>query len=79
MWVSLSPIEWRLFEQLIQNRGRVVNFDELVLRGLNRNRVTPSETSLLRLHMSRLRTKLNAHFDRDLNIITLRGRGYMLA
>jgi DNA-binding response OmpR family regulator len=78
MWVSLSPIEWRLFEQLIQNRGRVVNFDELVLRGLNRNRVTSSETSLLRLHMSRLRTKLNAHFDRDLNIITLRGRGYML-
>lgn len=79
MWISLSPIEWRLFEQLIQNRGHVVNFDELVLRGLNRTRVTPGETSLLRLHMSRLRTKLNAHFDRDLNIITLRGRGYMLA
>jgi DNA-binding response OmpR family regulator len=79
MWVSLSPIEWRLFEELIQNRGRVVNFEELVRRGLNRNRVTASETSLLRLHMSRLRAKLNAHFDRDLNIITLRGRGYMLA
>ena len=79
MWVSLSPIEWRLFEELIQNRGHVVNFDELVLRGLNRDQVTSGETSLLRLHMSRLRAKLNAHFDRDLNIITLRGRGYMLA
>jgi DNA-binding response OmpR family regulator len=79
MWVSLSPIEWRLFEELIRNRGRVVNFEELVRRGLNRDRVTPSETSLLRLHMSRLRAKLSAHFDRDLNIITLRGRGYMLA
>lgn len=79
MWVSLSPIEWRLFEELMQNRGRVVNFEELVRRGLNRSRVTASETSLLRLHMSRLRAKLNAHFDRDLNIITLRGRGYMLA
>jgi len=78
MWVSLSPIEWRLFEELIQNRGHVVNFSELVLRGLNRDQVTSGETSLLRLHMSRLRAKLTAHFDRDLNIITLRGRGYML-
>ncbi len=78
MWVSLSPIEWRLFEELINNRGRVVNFADLVRRGLNRDRVTASETSLLRLHMSRLRAKLNAHFDRELNIITLRGRGYML-
>lgn len=79
MWVSLSPIEWRLFEELTQNRARVVSFADLVRRGLNRDRVTPSETSLLRLHMSRLRAKLNAHFDRDLNIVTLRGRGYMLA
>jgi DNA-binding response OmpR family regulator len=79
MWVSLSPIEWRLFEELIEHRGKVVNFGELVKRGLNRDTVTASETSLLRLHMSRLRAKLNAHFDRDLNIITLRGRGYMLA
>lgn len=79
MWVSLSPIEWRLFEELIEHRGKVVNFGELVRRGLNRDMVTASETSLLRLHMSRLRAKLNAHFDRDLNIITLRGRGYMLA
>lgn len=79
MWVSLSPIEWRLFEELTQNRTRVVSFADLVRRGLNRERVTPSETSLLRLHMSRLRAKLTAHFDRELNIITLRGRGYMLA
>jgi DNA-binding response OmpR family regulator len=79
MWVSLSPIEWRLFEELIQHRGRIVTFEDLVKRGLHRDRVTASETSLLRLHMSRLRAKLGAHFERDLNIITLRGRGYMLA
>lgn len=79
MWISLSPIEWRLFEELLRHRGRVVQFAELVRRGLNRDQVTPSETSLLRLHMSRLRGKLMAHFDRDLNIITLRGRGYMMA
>lgn len=78
MWVSLSPIEWRVFEELIHNRGRVVPFSELVRRALRRERVTPSETSLLRLHMSRLRAKLNAHFDHELHIITMRGRGYML-
>ncbi len=79
MWVSLSPIEWRVFEELIHNRGRVVLFSELVRRALRRERVTSSETSLLRLHMSRLRAKLNAHFDHELHIITMRGRGYMLA
>lgn len=79
MWVSLSPIEWRLFEEMLNNRGRVVTFDDLVLRGLNRESVSSVETSLLRLHMSRLRAKIQQHFGRDLNIITLRGRGYMLA
>ncbi len=79
MWVSLSPIEWRLFEELLHNRGRVVSFGDLVKLGLNRTTVSAVETSLLRLHMSRLRAKLQQNFGRELNIITLRGRGYMLA
>jgi DNA-binding response OmpR family regulator len=79
MWVSLSPIEWRLFEELLHNRGRVVTFGDLVKLGLNRTIVSAVETSLLRLHMSRLRAKLQQNFGRELNIITLRGRGYMLA
>ncbi len=79
MWISLSPIEWRLFEELLHYRGSVVSFGDLVVRGLNRETVSAIETSLLRLHMSRLRAKLQQHFGRDLNIITLRGRGYMLA
>jgi len=79
MWVSLSPIEWRLFEQLLQNRGSNVPCCDLVQRGLGRTLLSPMETSLLRLHMSRLRAKLQQHFGRELNIITLRGRGYMLA
>lgn len=79
MWVSLSPIEWKLFEELLQSRGRAVSFGDLVRRGLNRQSVSSVETSLLRLHMSRLRAKLQQNFGRELNIITLRGRGYMLA
>ncbi len=79
MWISLSPIEWRLFEELLHYRGSVVSFGDLVVRGLHRDKVSAIETSLLRLHMSRLRAKLLQHFGRDLNIITLRGRGYMLA
>jgi DNA-binding response OmpR family regulator len=78
MWVSLSPIEWRLFHLLLQKRGRIVSSAELTSSGLHRENYTHVETSLLRLHMSRLRAKLQQHFGDQFNIITLRGQGYML-
>jgi DNA-binding response OmpR family regulator len=78
MWVPLSPIEWRLFQLLLQKRGRIVSSIELTTTGLHREQYTHMETSLLRLHMSRLRAKLQRHFDNQFTIITLRGQGYML-
>lgn len=78
MWVPLSPIEWRLFQLLLQKRGRIVSSTELTTGGLHREHYTRMEASLLRLHMSRLRAKLQRHFAGQFNIITLRGQGYML-
>jgi DNA-binding response OmpR family regulator len=78
MWVPLSPIEWRLFQLLLQKRGRIVSSIELTKSGLHREQYTRMEMSLLRLHMSRLRAKLRQHFANQFNIITLRGQGYML-
>lgn len=78
MWVPLSPIEWRLFHLLLQKRGRIVSSIELTTSGLHREQHTRMEMSLLRLHMSRLRAKLQQHFANQFNIITLRGQGYML-
>jgi DNA-binding response OmpR family regulator len=78
MWVPLSPIEWKLFEQLVTKRGSIVSTEDLINSALQRSGTTPSDTSLLRLHVSRLRAKLNEHFAQELSIVTMRGRGYML-
>lgn len=78
MWVPLSPIEWKLFETLVNKRGNVVTTEELIAQALNREGSTASDTSLLRLHVSRLRAKLNEHFSQELSIVTMRGRGYMI-
>jgi DNA-binding response OmpR family regulator len=78
MWVPLSPIEWKLFETLVNKRGSVVTTEELIAQALNREGSSDSDTSLLRLHVSRLRAKLNEHFSQELNIVTMRGRGYMI-
>ncbi len=78
MWVPLSPIEWKLFETLVNKRGSVVSTEDLILTALARTGTTASDTSLLRLHVSRLRAKLSEHFSHELSIVTMRGRGYML-
>ncbi len=77
-WISLSPIEWRLFHTLVNRRGAVVPLEDLVLKGLQRNSNSNADVPLLRLHISRLRSKLNNNFGHELNVVTLRGRGYML-
>jgi DNA-binding response OmpR family regulator len=77
-WISLSPIEWRLFYTLVNRRGSVVPLEDLVLKGLQRTNDTDADVPLLRLHISRLRSKLNENFGHELNVVTLRGRGYML-
>ena len=78
-WISLSPIEWRLFHTLIKQRGSVVSLNDLVTNGLQRSSATDQDAvPLLRLHISRLRSKLSENFGHELNVVTLRGRGYML-
>ena len=77
-WISLSPIEWRLFHTLVNRRGAVVPLEDLVLQGLQRGSNSNADVPLLRLHISRLRSKLNDNFGHELNVVTLRGRGYML-
>lgn len=77
-WISLSPIEWRLFHTLVNRRGAVVPLEDLVLKGLQRDSSSNADVPLLRLHISRLRSKLNDNFGHELNVVTLRGRGYML-
>jgi DNA-binding response OmpR family regulator len=77
-WLQLSPIEWRLFEALLQHRGEAVANAELIRGPLGRAEESQTTSSLLRLHMSRMRTKIEEHGVRGLSIVTVRGHGYML-
>jgi len=77
-WLQLSPVEWRLFEALLQRRGDTVTSFDLITGPLGRSEENPTTSSLLRLHLSRLRNKVKEHGLMGLNIVTVRGHGYML-
>lgn len=71
-WVSLPPVESRLMEALLANRGAVVSRESLTRAGW------PSRVpgrNALDVHMVRLRRRLDAL---GLAISTVRSRGYML-
>ena len=77
-WLQLSPVEWRLFEMLLQHRGETVPSFNLISGPLGRSAETATTSSLLRLHLSRLRAKMEEHKLTGINIVTVRSRGYKL-
>lgn len=77
-WLQLSPVEWRLFEMLLQHRGETVPSINLISGPLGRSAETATTSSLLRLHLSRLRAKIEEHGITGINIVTVRSRGYKL-
>jgi len=74
--LDLSPLEFKLLECLLQHPGEVVTRTMLLERVWG-YRFDP-KTSLVQTHMSRLRTKVDKPYDRDL-ISTVRGAGYVIA
>jgi DNA-binding response OmpR family regulator len=70
--LHVTPIEYRLLEHLVREAGRVVTRDELLSAA--RQREAPWHDRALDVHVSHLRTKLDAR--RDL-IRTVRGEGYV--
>jgi DNA-binding response OmpR family regulator len=74
--VTLTPIEANLLYILIQNAGRVVPSDNLIAR------VWPAEEvyeETLRVHIHRLRRKLESDYRQPRYIQTERGVGYWFA
>lgn len=70
--VALAPIQYALFECLLDNRGRIVGADELIQRGWDRNHVLRANP--LPVQMSRLRKALLG----AVRIEAIRGAGYRL-
>jgi len=75
---ELSEREVELVRYLAVNRGRAISRDELLQ---NVWRISPQgvNTRTIDMHVARLREKLGEAPDRPALILTVRGKGYMLA
>jgi DNA-binding response OmpR family regulator len=75
--IALSPIEYRLLFHLAQNAGRVVSQEQLLEQVWGEDYA--GEGHLLRVNMSRLRSKLEPDPTHPRYLLTKVGIGYMLA
>lgn len=73
--VHLTEIEYRLLQELMQVKGRVLTRETLMERVWGHSRSTNLETRTLDVHMSRLRNKLRSASE---SIITVRNVGYRI-
>jgi DNA-binding response OmpR family regulator len=75
--VDLSPIEYRLLQQLALNVGRIVVLEELIRRVWGPDYV--DDPALVHTNIRRLRRKLEDDPDSPRYVLTRRGVGYSLA
>ena len=74
--IQLQPREFRILEELMREKGKVVTRTMLLERVWNYH--FDPQTNIVDTHISRLRSKLNVGGRRDL-IETVRGVGYRMA
>jgi len=77
--VPLSEREAELLRYLATNRGRAVSRDEIIARVWRLNPNAIVETRTIDMHVARLREKLKDNAGKPTVIVTVRGKGYMLA
>jgi two-component system, OmpR family, response regulator RpaB len=76
--VPLTPTEFRILARLFRAPGRVVSHADL-FREVHGYEASEQEAKdILKVHMSRLRTKLSGTIGADDLIVTVRGFGYLL-
>lgn len=72
--LPLTRLEFDLLDFLVQNSGKVMTYQELVVRVLGCT--FDPESTALRVHVAHLRRKLR---DAAVAIVTVRGRGLLFA
>lgn len=73
--IPVQPTEFRLLEYLVRNKGRIVTRTMLLENVWDFN--FDPKTNIVETHISRLRSKMDHGFDRQL-IRTVRGAGYIV-
>ncbi|WP_084419841.1 winged helix-turn-helix domain-containing protein [Henriciella litoralis] len=73
--IKLQPTEFRLLEFMLRNKGSVVTRTMLLENVWDFN--FDPRTNIVETHISRLRSKVDRGFDREL-IQTVRGAGYLI-
>ena len=73
--IELQPREFRLLEYLMRHSGQVVTRTMLLEYVWDYN--FDPQTNVIDVHISRLRSKIDKHFDRPM-LHTMRGAGYIL-
>lgn len=73
--LDLSPTEYRLLEELVLRRGKVVPREELLHKVWG---YYGGDSRTVDVHISRLRRKVEADPEHPLLVHTIRGRGYCL-
>jgi len=71
--LELTATEWRMLELLVRQAGRVITKEQL--QTACGGREEPASANAIEVRVSRLRSKLEAS---NVDIQTLRGRGYLL-
>jgi DNA-binding response OmpR family regulator len=72
--IPLTPTEYGLLEILAEEPGQPISLQRLIEDGLGYDSTDPQAQETLRVHISRLRRKLESKY-----ILTVRGGGYALA
>jgi len=72
--IPLTPTEYGLLEILAEDVGQPISLQRLIEDGLGYDSTDPQAQETLRVHISRLRRKLEPKY-----ILTVRGGGYALA
>jgi DNA-binding response OmpR family regulator len=72
--IPLTPTEYGLLEILAEELGQPISLQRLIEDGLGYDSTDPQAQETLRVHISRLRRKLDAKY-----VLTVRGGGYALA
>jgi len=76
--VSLTPAEFRILTCLINNAGHVVSCRSLVQESLGYDCEEETAQEIMKVHICRLRGKLEPDPGSPVHILNIRGAGYML-